>query len=263
MSLDNCRLMLSRQNRYEFSFASIIGTRKTQEDYFGIISSENAIAACVCDGMGGLEYGAQASEMSINVFFDQITPNIDNCADATKEFYTSMLDKMDHNVHLIKRPDGTRASAGSTIISVFISNYTMKWLSVGDSSIFLLRDGDITQMNTFHNYQTKLNEKYLAGQIDRDYFVKESRKGHALISYIGVGELKLIDISKTTVDVQKNDVVLLCSDGITGYISPENINKAIMGKSAKKAVDLLMNQLVQTSQGKPLDNATVILIRIK
>ena len=109
MSFENCRLMLNRQNKYEFSFASVIGTRNSQEDYFGVVTSERSIVACICDGMGGLENGAEASEMSVDIFTDEISSVMDLFSYQTPEYYLSLLDKMDHDVHRIKKTDGSKA----------------------------------------------------------------------------------------------------------------------------------------------------------
>ena len=260
--ITNCRLKLSRQNQYEFSFASDLGTRKEQEDYLGIISFENSISACICDGMGGLDCGALASEIAVNQLIDEID-NVDfNAIDNSPDFYLDILDKLDNAVHQMKYPDGRRINAGSTLVSVFIERKKLRWLAVGDSSIFLIRNGSACQINKFHNYQAKLDDQLSKGLITETDYKEESHRGHALTSYIGIGGISLFDASKMPIELESEDIVLLCSDGITGYISQNDLADIIHGYNAKKAVDRLMGFLSEKSRGKSQDNATIILIII-
>ena len=263
MSFENCRLMLNRQNKYEFSFASVIGTRNSQEDYFGVVTSERSIVACICDGMGGLENGAEASEMSVDIFTDEISSVMDLFSYQTPEYYLSLLDKMDHDVHRIKKTDGSKAGAGSTLVSVFICDGEMKWLSVGDSTIYLVRAGKITRLNQYHNYQTLLDDKLPKGLIDKAQYLRESRKGHALTGFIGMGGISRFDTCQVPFHLERNDMIVLCSDGVTNRVSPDETMQAVSGKSASRAVDVLMDLLDENSRGKSMDNATTVIIRIK
>ena len=263
MSLENCRLLLSKQKSYEFSFGSVIGTRESQEDYFSVITSERSIAACICDGMGGLDCGRAASETSVRVFTDEITPVIDFCPNESPDYFLSFLDKMDHDVRRLKKPDGSRSRAGSTLIAVWIGGGAMNWLSVGDSSVYHVRSDRITRLNVYHNYQTSLDEQLSQGRIERDQYRRESRKGHALTSFIGIGGIKQFDAPPEPVPVLRNDVILLCSDGVTNNITSDELLSLCGGRSASGVVKNLFALLSEKTEGRASDNATAIVIRIK
>ena len=214
--------------------------------------------------MGGFADGALAGKMTVDLFCDEIAPNIDFCTAESEQFFYSVLDTMDHDVHKIKDRDGTKTAAGSTLASVFICGSAMKYVSVGDSTIYQVREGIIAQLNRIHNYQSELDEKLSAGLIDKERYEIESRNGLALTSYIGIGGgIKLADISPSLLSVEKNDMIVICSDGMTRYLDQDEIKNAVSGKSARRAVDSLMLSLAKKSKDKPLDNATVIIIRIK
>ncbi len=79
-----------------------------------------------------------------------------------------------------------KLNAGSTLVAVMLdSSRNLYWNSVGDSRLYLFRDGDFAQITQDHNYTTVLLEKLNAGMIDREEFNSENLKGEALISFFG------------------------------------------------------------------------------
>lgn len=84
----------------------------------------------------------------------------------------------------LKTASGEKLNAGSTLVAVMLdSSRNLYWNSVGDSRLYLFRDGDFAQITQDHNYTTVLLEKLNAGMIDREEFNSENLKGEALISF--------------------------------------------------------------------------------
>ena len=135
-----------------------IGEREEQEDSFAVLNatalaelSSQGLFALVADGMGGMEGGRQASEWAAD-FFVQLFRERDPKRSVPEWFYQS--------VHVVSdsvyRQFGGRS--GTTLVAVHLLEDRLHWLSVGDSAIYLARDGGVFQLNREH---TCLNQLYL------------------------------------------------------------------------------------------------------
>ena len=121
---------------------------------------------------------------------------------------------MDQAVNNLKNEDGRPLNGGTTVVAVVIENNKMYFLSVGDSKIYILRDNEILAVNREHNYRLSLDEKLKKGQITKEQYIAEEDQAEALISYLGMGNVSLMDINNEPFILQENDIVLLCSDGL-------------------------------------------------
>lgn len=263
MSFNNGILSLSKQNIYEFSFNSVIGTRAEQQDSFGIKTTDKCIFACVCDGMGGHDGGAVASMITVNSLMKAIEKDqidVDNFS--IYDFYINLLDKLDNDVYMLKKPDRRRLMAGTTLVSVFVLNESVNWLSIGDSSLYILHKDKLSKINRAHNYKLKLDEQLRAKVIDEHMYNQELYKGEALISYLGMGGINLYDANPHPLELIKGDMLILASDGLTKVMSDDEIYEVIKNNSPKDAVDLLMEITAKKCVGKSQDNTTIIIIKI-
>lgn len=240
--------------------SSILGTRKNQQDtVFGNVDGKRALAI-VCDGMGGMNGGEFASQTAATIFIDDYykeTPISD-----MQKFLCKEAKKMDKAVHALTDEDGNPLNGGTTVVAVVIEDNKMYFLSVGDSKLYILRNNEIMAINREHNYRLSLNERLKNGQITEEDYKAEEDQAEALISYLGMGNVTLMDINNEPFILQENDIVLLCSDGLYKRLSDHEILEVIqyeepdMSRAARRLTDVVM---MRTRKNQ--DNTSLVVMQ--
>lgn len=244
---------------------SVIGDRPHQEDAVyvsgeGESSGEaaNRVMAVVCDGMGGMTNGGLASATAIQMIrdaFEQVkqekTINIPN-------FLISGIKSIDKTVHEI--PKENDRGSGTTMVAAIMEDNRLHWASVGDSRIYLWHGGVLRQVSRDHNYMM-----HLQGLVNQGLLTQEeanaNRQREALISFLGIGNVSLIDINMDPFEMQDGDIVLLSSDGMTRVLSEEQIADILkedisVQEKAEKLVETSVNINVRLQ-----DNTTVAMLQ--
>ena len=235
-----------------------IGEREEQEDSFAVLNatalaelSSQGLFALVADGMGGMEGGRQASEWAADVFIQRFRER-DPKRSVPEWFYQS--------VHVVSdsvyRQFGGRS--GTTLVAVHLLEDRLHWLSVGDSAIYLARDGGVFQLNREH---TCLNQLYLQ-ELEQPVIDKaraeQDEDARRLTSFVGIDRLAEVDLNLRPLTLKRGDALLLCSDGISGVLTPPELLEA-MSLAPKEGAELLEHMVLE--KGVPgQDNYTGILI---
>jgi len=242
------------------AMATHIGTREYQQDAAYVCDplKENGLAfGILCDGMGGTTDGERASSETVVFMANRImTLQAD---DDIQEFLENAA--YDVNYHILVQNEKLQQNSGTTLLTVIIDKSRLYWLSIGDSRIYIIRSGEMVQTTTDHNYALELKEKVDKGLLTQAEADNDPRKEH-LISYIGVPLLERMDINYIPFQLQANDIILLCSDGLIKALFTENILDIITrcGDNIAEAARLLPLEALKQSP-YALDNTTVILIQ--
>ena len=238
-----------------------MGKRKSQQDSFGISDldadtlNQKGLLAVVADGMGGLAGGEKASMatvISVLNYFD--THDFDKVPENLQEMVENANEQVKEIVGI------TRGQSGSTIVSIYIKDYQMFFVSVGDSRILLIRDGELYQLNKEHNYEADLLELVNEGKLTMEEAMQDPQK-NALTSYIGIDSLERIDQNLTEIELFEGDRILLITDGVYNALS----DVEIMNSMEYPAGRAMMHMEMQI-EGKNLtnqDNYTALLIEIE
>lgn len=233
------------------------GDRERQEDSFALVNpaqgeprDRQGLLALVADGMGGMEDGKAASQWAAErlpqLFQERETEDIPGW------FYRSA-----HAVsEEVFRQFG--GHSGTTLVAVHIQGERLHWLSVGDSAIFLARNGGVFQLNREH---TCLNRLFLQ-ELEREVIEKERAVSDPdaprLTSFVGIDRLTEVDLSLRPLTLQRGDALLLCSDGISGVLTPPELLEC-MSLDPEEGVRLLEGMVLEKNvMGQ--DNFTGILI---
>lgn len=240
--------------------SSILGTRKNQQDtVFGNTDDGSAIAI-VCDGMGGMNGGEIASQTAAKILASDYYEN--KSFDDMPEFFRREAIKMDAAVNELTDENGQPLGGGTTVVAVAIEGDKMFWLSVGDSKIYILRGDEIISVNREHNYRLKLDSELKKGIITEEQYKEKESQAEALISFIGMGNVSLMDINKSPFHLIENDIVLLCSDGLYKRLSDDLIMEIIryeepdMERAAKRLTDIVIKKT-----NKVQDNTSLVLMQ--
>lgn len=207
--------------------AQAIGTRERQEDSFAFSSFDNpefikekGYLAIVADGMGGLFYGKEASEMAVQSFLESYQSYI-SFESIMDLLHLSLQDanKMVRNMAVEQeKVDQT----GTTLAAATIIEGSLYWISVGDSRIYLYRNGELIQLNEDHQYSKLLYEEVMKENITVEEANSHPQR-NALISFLGLPSLPEIDFNVKEMPLENGDIVLLCSDGLHGFMTDEEI----------------------------------------
>ena len=261
----------SRNQRSELSekkpicrAASLMGDRKYQQDYtlYFDATSENVppqgVLAVVCDGMGGMNGGEQASRLCAETLFHgfyQFGPTRDVCA-----LLRSLVQEADQAVALLTTPDGKLLQGGTTVVAAVIRDSRAYWASAGDSRIYLFSKGQLHRLTRDHNYRLRLMEEYEAGRMTMEQVENEPQK-EALISFVGKGSISLIDTGEIPYSAAEGDVLVLCSDGVYKTMSDNDILSVIQACGENKEEMALQIARTAVSRGNVKhDNTTALTI---
>lgn len=237
------------------------GTRTYQQDMCFTEVRDSYGIAVLCDGMGGMNGGEHASKLAVDSFsedFRKAQPIRDIPA-----FLEQEVRKLDRMVTEMQDEQGRRMNAGTTLVAVVVTGNQLYWVSVGDSRMYLIRDENMICMTAAHNYKSMLREKFDRGEIDMDYYNSEISQGEALTSYLGIGNLTLIDRNTNPFKLIEDDILLLCSDGLYKTLTDEQI-KALINESGYH-VQIAGQRLIDTARRwgvRGQDNTTLVLLHM-
>ena len=248
------------QGSIDLGISSVIGTRSSQEDtVFGEAEGAEAIAV-VCDGMGGLSGGELASKAAVQCLVEDWFSE-EEITDIP-QFLEKEAKKADEMVFCQTDASGERIQSGTTIAAVIIRDNALYWLSVGDSKIYLIRGDEITAACREHNYRLTLDQQLKEGSITPEEYAAEEYRAEALISYLGMGSLSLMDINRQPFCLEDGDIVLLSSDGLYKSLSEEDILRIVreQGTSMQTAANALTAAALG-NKTKGQDNTSVVVMR--
>ena len=241
-----------------------IGRRNAQQDSFGVsdLEDEEALTkkgflAVVADGMGGLSDGDRMSQIVVvNMLqgFDDASES-----DPSPSVLMGLLDRATNEVNNDLGPDKL-GKCGSTVVATIIKDNLLSYISVGDSHIYVWREGKLSKINRDHNYAAELDELVSRGEISVEEAMSDPQRA-ALTSFVGMGNLEMVDQNITPFELHPRDRVLLMSDGVYGTLGDEKITE-LMNKPIRQSC-ILMDTEIRTINRKNQDNYTCVIIEIK
>ena len=208
----------------------------------------------VADGMGGYAGGDVASAIAISVV-EELDQEFENPDAAREALHASSIDANTAiNAAVDEHPELARM--GTTLSAILRVGDDKAVLGhIGDSRIYLFRDGKLQQVTTDHTFVQRLVE---AGRITPEEALVHPRRS-VIMRVLGDVEMEP-EIDFTTVELQAGDRWLLCSDGLSGYV-PEDRMIKILG-SAKDIAQANKQLLdVALSNGAP-DNVTSVIAEV-
>lgn len=229
---------------------SIIGTRNDQQDAFYSAFLDDTFVAVVCDGMGGSNGGGAAANLAVDKMKELF--HTKNKEENFSDFLLRSIDLLDETVATYQKSNNC-PKAGTTVAAIAIEGNSLWWLSVGDSSIYIMRDNEIMPAVREHN--AKLAQTLYPND---DNYKKISRLD-TLISFIGMRGVKIYDINNRGFELLSGDKILLTTDGLTKLLSPSEILEISLGRNPNEALGLIFSQATKRANGSQ-DNTTSILV---
>ena len=245
-----------------FAARQIPGKREYQEDDYGLLDgrdlgldgSEHSMLV-VADGMGGHVGGATASGLLSKTFVEVYPqasgPIVDRLRDCLEAANKAIADAIAENPKL--------DSMGSTLVAAVVSSEGLHWISVGDSPLWLFRQGKLERLNADHSMAPILADLVAKGGMTAEEAARDPRR-HALRSAVMGDDIHLIDVSSQPVAVEQGDRLLLASDGLL-TLSDQEIAEILQKTRDAPLEDsaAALIQAVEAAAHPQQDNTTVLL----
>ena len=215
--------------------------RKTNEDTFVVQPPLYA----VCDGMGGAQAGEVASELAADTLAGAVAAGRE-LADAAEMANAAVYERAQSSAE--------RAGMGTTLTALVLEGDTAHFVHIGDSRGYLLRDGELQQVSDDHS---------LVAEMVRDGRLSEADAAvhpHRSILSRALGTEPRGRIDEFAVDLLAGDVLLLCSDGLSGPVSADAIRAALAQPDPQEAAHRLIREA--RHRGGP-DNITAVVVRLE
>lgn len=242
-------MMLSEQvYQYITGACSHVGNvRRLNED--ALLSRPDIGLWVVADGMGGHDAGDYASKMIVERLDALPTPQ------SAPTFLAAVKDCItDTNDHLRQeaRRRGEQSVIGSTVVIFMAYGRYCAYLWAGDSRIYRLRRGEMTQLTRDHSYVQELVDM---GHLSRDE-AESHPQANVITRAVGAEDDLKLDVRQEL--LIEDDILLLCSDGLTKVLSDDEIFQRLSQYPTETAAD----DLVQTAVSNGAkDNVTALIMK--
>ncbi len=244
--------------------AQIRGMRDHQEDALAVhsLAADAGVHAyelllVLADGMGGHAGGEVASRLVVDQF---CTAYPDSPANVPEALRTS-LDVANERLAEAAAEAPQLTGMGTTLIGCVVREDRLFWISVGDSPLWLCRNGALLRLNADHSMRPLLEDMVRTGLMDRGQAQADPRK-NLLRSALTGKTIALVDLCDKPFRLEAGDIVMLASDGIETLAEAE---LAVLLQDADTvSLDELAGKLLAgvEAAGQPYqDNASVILYR--
>jgi serine/threonine protein phosphatase PrpC len=225
-----------------------------------------SVFAIVSDGIGGHRAGEVAAEMAVETISHMVAQSnarrpleiLDNAIQVTSDAIAAKA-----------KDDTQRLGMGTTCACAWVIGDQLFTASVGDSRIYLLRNGGLMQLTVDHTWVQEAMEK---GILDPEN-LRNHPNVHVIRRYLGSSAPPQVDnrmrLAKDESDTQSrsnqglhllpNDLLLLCTDGLTDVVADAEIEPAVHGLELQSAAQALVD-LACKHDGK--DNITIVMLLI-
>ena len=205
--------------------------------------------AVVCDGMGGANGGNVASNIAVDVISARIVDGFANgAAPRPDHLLESAMAAANIEIFDKAQSDATYEGMGTTVVAVIVLGKDAYISHVGDSRVYLYRDGAVTQVTRDHSVVQEMIE---SGQLTEEQARSHPRK-HFITRALGVSEMEEGEFDE--LELEPTDKLLLCTDGLTNMVDNGSLSELLHNSAT---VDILIQSALD---GGGTDNITAVLM---
>ncbi len=252
---------------YDIALILDKGQRDSQEDAIAarMFDAANAGYVVAADGMGGHAAGEVASELVISAWRSALDAELECGMPSEAALIDALpLAAMQANAAIANYCDerGGGFNMGSTLLGVLLLGQRVFWISIGDSPLYLFRNGALHQINEDHSMAPVID-----AQVDEGLLTEIEAKNHPdrnqLTSVIMGAAIPKVDCPETPLEMATSDLLVLGSDGLQ-YLSDTEIRTVLQNNAdalAQDIADALLRAL--QAKGDPdQDNASIGVVKL-
>ena len=216
---------------------------------------ENFVWTLVCDGMGGTNGGDIASRMAVKVIENYLNSSLSE-NDSSEDIKSKMYEAVNNANSMIfekSKMDESLSRMGTTVVLCIAKGDTLQIVYAGDSRAYLIRDKDIVQLTKDHSVVQQM--------VDSGEITEQDAKNHPQKNIItrALGVNSSIDLDYIICEIEKDDIVLSCTDGLTNHLDKNKIYKICTENRISIVPSILVNE-ANLCGGN--DNITAAIVKI-
>ena len=228
---------------------------QNQDSYQVEQLGKNALLCVVCDGMGGHHDGALASTLAVGTYQRSFE----------KHMGMPLARRMYHALEVanetIRRSFERRSVyGGTTLLAAWVGAGVLRWVSVGDTALYLWRHGRLLRLNQDHSYRDMYRGYIGAGMTPQEAL----RRGHVLRCAITGEALDLVDAPTIPYPLLPGDRIVLTTDGSEDILAPElltNVGHNILN-NREGSLPVALIEACQALDDPYADNTTIVSIDV-
>lgn len=257
----------SSKLHYDTATALSLGARERQED---CLVADFAIGAPIgmavlADGMGGHHGGEVASALIVSDVFS----NLKKWQGPLAKKPGKLPERLRETVHsanetllqtMRSKPD--LRGMGATLVACAVVSGSLYWVSVGDSLLYLYRDGNLKRLNQDHSMAPRIDAMVAAGQLDAEEGANHPDR-NSLTSAITGKDIPHVDCPNVPYAIDEDDVIIMASDGLDTLSTDEIVGVIEQHRQASGAQ--LAEDLIKAVEGreKPKqDNTSIAVLKV-
>lgn len=209
----------------------------------------------VCDGMGGAAAGEIASQLAVDIIFEQLVDGIGERALGRDEIARKLVRAVEvagYRIFQEAKADRSRRGMGTTVTAAALVDDHLFFAQVGDSRGYILRDGNLVQVT---RDQSLVNQLIEAGQLTEEE-AETFEHNNIILQALGTSDTVQVDLTYT--ELRRGDVLMLCSDGLSGMVRFDEIREIL--RSSPDPLDVCKSLTERANGAGGHDNITVIVV---
>lgn len=228
------------------------GGRKVNQDRMGYLYTRDSLMMMVADGMGGHARGEVAAQLTMQtvaaMYQRQAKPML---ADPVR-FLQEAVQVSHHELHRYRAEEALPEAPRTTLVICIVQRGVATWAHVGDSRLYLIRNGRILERTLDHS---RVHHLVTAGLI-RPEDAKDHPERNRIFNCLGAFVAPSVDVSHP-IALHTGDVILLCTDGLWGNLSDHAIVDAFAERTVMRAVPEMIDAAIEKG-GAESDNCTAL-----
>lgn len=232
--------------------------RDINQDAYYYIEDDKLPIFIVADGMGGHKAGEVASNLAISTIirhYESSKQKILNKEMFIPQFLNESVELANDNLIEEASGDDELKGMGTTVTMCLILDNEVYIGHVGDSRAYLLRNGELSQITQDHSL---VGELLRIGSITKDEAVNHPKKN---IITRALGSNPKINVDVFNRELQNEDKIILCTDGLTNMVTEEKILEILLSSEIPSAVCSTLVNISNEAGG--IDNTTIMIIKAK
>lgn len=234
--------------------------RQNNEDRFGYwepslngSSPGKGKLAIVADGMGGHEGGQDASRIAVDTIQQVFASSSDTNPQAA---LTEGFREAHRQIHQFAAKHPDLRGMGTTATAIVLLANQLYFSHIGDSRLYLIREGRISRLTHDHSYVSRLVESGVISSEEAEVHPQR----HILTAALGTGQEFSPESPEQPIPLQAGDVLVLCTDGLWGMLNDQEVRDQVAGHSPAEACAALIQ--MAKARGGP-DNITVQVLKLQ
>ncbi|WP_127478569.1 PP2C family protein-serine/threonine phosphatase [Sulfurivermis fontis] len=242
---------------YETGVANHLGNRNSNQDRFDIVETDEGVLLVLADGMGGHIGGEIAAQALVDIARDRYLNSTRPVAQPGR-FLTAIIQATHDALVSYAAEQGSDNIPGTTAVLCLVQNGQIDWAHVGDSRLYLFRDGLPVFRTTDHSYVEQL---YQQGIIRRSEQDTHPRRNHITQCIGALPQAPEVEVGKGK-KLRVGDIVLLCSDGLWGALDDAQLGLMLRQEGSLDEVLEHMAMRAEQISYPHSDNISVIALRL-